>query len=87
MIRVAIFDDNSAFTSSLELLLKDSEDYVLVGAFQNALNVLQKVAKSKPDVIIMDLKMPIMDGTEATKEIRKNYPISLRWCYWLPFLC
>ena len=76
MIRVAIFDDNSAFTSSLELLLKDSEDYVLVGAFQNALNVLQKVAKSKPDVIIMDIKMPDVSGIEAVYIIKETYPAS-----------
>lgn len=74
MIRVAIFDDNSAFASSLELLLKDSEDYVFVGAFQNAINALQKVAKAKPDVIIMDIKMPEVSGIEAVYIIKEAYP-------------
>ncbi|WP_428656806.1 response regulator [Runella sp.] len=74
MIRVAIFDDNSSFAGSLELLLKDSDDYVLVGAYQNALNTLQKVAKSKPDVIIMDIKMPEISGIEAAKIIKKEHP-------------
>lgn len=74
MIRVAIFDDNSAFASSLELLLKDSDDYLFVGAYQNALNTLPKVAKSKPDVIIMDIKMPEVSGIEAVKIIKKEHP-------------
>jgi DNA-binding NarL/FixJ family response regulator len=74
MIRVAIFDDNSAFVRSLELLLKDSDDYVLAGAFPNALNALQKVAKSKPDVIIMDIKMPEVSGIEAVQIIKKEHP-------------
>lgn len=73
MIRVAIFDDNKAFTSSLELLLKDSDDYLLVGAFANAIHAVQKVAKAKPDVIIMDIKMPEVSGIEAVIAIKKEY--------------
>ena len=67
MIRVAIFDDNKTFTDNLELLFDDSEDYALAGAFPNALNVLSKVAKAKPDVIIMDIKMPDVSGIDAEK--------------------
>jgi len=74
MIRVALFDDNKAFSSSLELLLKDSDDFLLSGTFGNAMNVLQKVAKAKPDVIIMDIKMPEVSGIEAVIAIRKEYP-------------
>ncbi len=74
MIRVAIFDDNQAFASSLQLLLNDSDDYLLSGAYSNAMNVLQKVAKAKPDVIIMDIKMPDVSGIEAVAVIRKEYP-------------
>lgn len=74
MIRVAIFDDNAAFTSSLDLLLNDSDDYTLCGAFNNATNVLMKIAKSKPDLVIMDIKMPEVSGIEAVTTIRKEYP-------------
>lgn len=74
MIRVAIFDDNKTFTDNLELLFDDSEDYVLAGAFPNALNVLSKVAKAKPDVIIMDIKMPDVSGIDAVKTIKKEHP-------------
>jgi DNA-binding NarL/FixJ family response regulator len=74
MIRVAIFDDNKTFTDNLALMFEGSEDYVLTGAFPNALNVLSKVAKAKPDVIIMDIKMPEVSGIEAVKTIKKENP-------------
>jgi DNA-binding NarL/FixJ family response regulator len=74
MIQVAIFDDNKTFTDNLALLFEGSEDYVLTGVFSNALNVLQKVAKAQPDVIIMDIKMPDVSGIEAVKTIKANYP-------------
>ena len=66
MIRVAIFDDNKTFTNNLSLLFEGSEDYWLTGVFSNALNVLLKVAKAKPDVIIMDIKMPEISGFEGS---------------------
>ncbi|WP_420150442.1 response regulator [Spirosoma sp.] len=74
MIRVAIFDDNKTFTDNLSLLFEGSEDYVLTGVFSNALNVVQKVAKARPDVVIMDIKMPEVSGIEAVKTIKKDFP-------------
>ena len=74
MIRVAIFDDNKTFTDNLSLLFEGSEDYALTGVFSNALNVLQKVAKAKPDVIVMDIKMPEVSGIEAVTTIKKEHP-------------
>lgn len=74
MIRVAIFDDNKTFTANLSLLFNDSEDYALTGVFPNALNVMQKVAKASPDVIIMDIKMPEVSGIEAVKIIKQARP-------------
>lgn len=74
MIRVAIFDDNKTFTDNLSLLFDGSEDYLLTGVFPNALNVLQKVARARPDVVIMDIKMPDVSGIEAVKTIKKEYP-------------
>lgn len=74
MIRVAIFDDNKTFTDNLSLLFEGSDDYSLVGVFSNALDVLKKVEKVKPDVIIMDIKMPDVSGIEAVKEIKKVHP-------------
>jgi len=74
MIRVAIFDDNKTFADNLSLLFEGSEDYVLTGIYPNAINVLQKVAKASPDVIIMDIKMPEVSGIEAVTIIKKEHP-------------
>lgn len=74
MIRVAIFDDNKTFTDNLSLLFDGSEDYALTGVFPNALNVLLKVEKAKPDVVIMDIKMPEVSGIDAVKTIKKQHP-------------
>lgn len=74
MIRVAIFDDNKTFADNLSLLFEGSEDYVLTGVYPNAINVLQKVAKASPDVIIMDIKMPEVSGIEAVAIIKKEHP-------------
>ena len=74
MIRVAIFDDNKTFTDNLSLMFEGSDDYLLTGVFSNALNVLSKVVKAKPDVIIMDIKMPEVSGIEAVKTIKKEHP-------------
>ncbi|RCR67221.1 response regulator transcription factor [Larkinella punicea] len=74
MIRVAIFDDNKTFTDNLSLLFEGSDDYLLTGVFSNALNVVAKVVKAKPDVIIMDIKMPEVSGIEAVKTIKKEHP-------------
>ncbi len=74
MIRIAIFDDNKTFTDNLSLLFEGSEDYVLTGVYPNAINVLQKVAKVSPDVVIMDIKMPEVSGIEAVATLKKEHP-------------
>jgi DNA-binding NarL/FixJ family response regulator len=74
MIRVAIFDDTKAFIESLKLLFIGQDDFFLSGAFSNAVNVTQKIAKSTPDVVIMDIKMPEVSGITAVKNIKEIYP-------------
>lgn len=74
MIRVAIFDDNKTFTDNLALMFQGNADFLLSGVFPNALNALQKVARAKPDVVIMDIKMPEVSGIEAVKIIKAEYP-------------
>lgn len=74
MIRIAIFDDNKTFTDNLGFLFNGSEEYILTGTFSSATNVLQKVEKARPDVILMDIKMPEVSGIEAVKTIKAKYP-------------
>ncbi len=74
MIRVAVFDDNRLITDNMKLLFEGSDDFELTGVFSDARNVLKKVAAARPDVIIMDIKMPDVSGIEAVKMIREKYP-------------
>jgi DNA-binding NarL/FixJ family response regulator len=74
MIQVAIFDDNKSFIDAMQLLLSGSEQFFLSGTFANAINATQKIAKSQPDVVIMDIQMPEVSGIEAVKQIKGVFP-------------
>jgi DNA-binding NarL/FixJ family response regulator len=73
MIRVAIFDDNKSFLEGMKILLTGNEAFLLTGAFANAQNAVQKVAKSQPDVIVMDIKMPEISGIQAVRAIKAEF--------------
>ena len=74
MIKIAIFDDNKMFIDTMKILLINNENYYLSGSFSNAIHAKMKVAKSLPDVIIMDIKMPEVSGIEAVREIKSEFP-------------
>ncbi len=74
IVKYAIADDHKIFRQGLRYALADDHRLKLVGEADNGLMLLQLVEKQKPDVILLDLKMPDMDGIEATKKIRANYP-------------
>lgn len=73
-IKIAIADDYKIFREGLKVgLSADDGLHVLLEA-DNGEDLLKALETEQPDVIIMDLKMPIMDGMEATKVVRKKYP-------------
>lgn len=73
-IKVTIFDDNDSLRDSVAMLLKESGDFTLVGAYADCLDVTNNIRNTKPDVVIMDIDMPRMNGIEAVKVIRNNFP-------------
>jgi len=73
-IRVVIVDDHTMIRSGLRLFLMAFEDLKMVGEAANGEEAIQLCAKQKPDVVLMDLIMPVMDGIRATREIRSNFP-------------
>jgi DNA-binding NarL/FixJ family response regulator len=73
-IRVAIFDDNSEVRDSFSAVLKFYTDIEVVGAFPNAENISSIVEKIKPDVILMDIQMPNVNGIEATAIVKSSSP-------------
>jgi DNA-binding NarL/FixJ family response regulator len=73
-IRVAIFDDNTELRESLFNLVDASEGFICVGAFANCERVLQNIEDSKPDVILMDIEMPVVSGIDAVRLIKGKFP-------------
>lgn len=69
--RVLIYEDNSKLRESLVSMLEFSEQYIVLGAFSDCTNVEQEVKDFYPDIILMDIDMPNVNGIEAVHIIRK----------------
>jgi len=73
-MKILLCDDQAVIRDGLEMLLNLEKDFQVVGAAQDGAEAVELAAQKKPDLILMDLKMPIMNGIEATREIRVKFP-------------
>ncbi|NTU54635.1 MAG: response regulator transcription factor [Anaerolineales bacterium] len=73
-IKILLVDDHTVVRSGLSKFLMVNKDLKLVGEASDGEEALQKVSLYKPDIVLMDLMMPGMDGITATREIKKKYP-------------
>ncbi len=73
-IRVLIADDHQVVREGLSAVLKMKEDIEVVGLAKDGLDAVEKARQLLPDVVLMDISMPRMNGVEATREIKRENP-------------
>jgi NarL family two-component system response regulator LiaR len=73
-MKVIICDDQAIVRDGLAMLLKLEPDINVVGTAEEGATAVEMVARERPDLVLMDLKMPVMNGVEATRQIKTRYP-------------
>lgn len=74
MIRLLVADDHPAFRRGLQLMLADTDDISIEGEAATGAQAVELANQLAPDVILMDLRMPDLDGIEATRRLSRNNP-------------
>ncbi len=73
-MRVLIADDHTLLSESLRIMLERDSDVEVVGVAENGYKALELCKEFKPDIVLMDIKMPDLDGISATRKIKENSP-------------
>ena len=73
-MRVLVVDDDGLIRDSLSLILGLEADIEVCATAANSLEALELCAKHKPDIVLMDIRMPVLDGVEGTKRIKERFP-------------
>jgi len=71
MINVLVVDDNGPVRKSVRHLIETADDIKLIATARNGVEAIEKARSYRPDVAVMDISMPLMDGIEATEHIRE----------------
>lgn len=74
MIKILIADDHHVVRRGLLFFLKTQKDIQVIGEAKNGIEAIELTAELQPDIVLMDLMMPVMDGIQATKHIKESYP-------------
>ncbi len=74
MIKIVIYDDNASRRESLDLLLQSYNDFIVQGAFNDCRNVEDEINSLQPDIVLMDIEMPNVDGISGVNIINRLFP-------------
>src|SRR5258705_5617445 len=74
MIKVAIFEDNRSLREGLAAMIGGTTGFESVGAFPNCNNLLKNISQARPDVVLMDIELPGINGIEAVAMIKREFP-------------
>lgn len=72
--RIIVYDDNKGRCEALQMVVDETPDMTCVGVFENCAHVLKDIEATKPDVVLMDIDMPEVNGIEGLKLIRRHAP-------------
>ena len=73
-LRIVIVDDNPEYRYLLRQFIERGNTFVVVGEASNGDEAIHLVDELQPEVVVMDVMMPVMDGVKATRSIKKNHP-------------
>jgi len=74
MIQILLVDDQHIIRQGLKSMLELNSDMQIIGEAENGQRALEQISTLRPDVVLMDIRMPIMDGVAATRAIAEQYP-------------
>jgi two-component system response regulator NreC len=74
-IQVLLADDHTILRDGIRALLNDQADMEVVGEAEDGLATVKMVAQLQPDVVVMDIAMPLLNGLEATRQIHRDFPL------------
>jgi DNA-binding NarL/FixJ family response regulator len=73
-VKILLVEDHDIVREGIKVLLESEKDAFVIGEARNGEEALEKMRKSRPDVVLMDINMPVMNGIECTRQIRREFP-------------